>query len=55
MVESITKPTVSATEPDGSREQAGKGGEPSRQLLKSIRNYQKCCRRVGFSAIFYAV
>ena len=41
MVESITKPIISATEADWSREQVGNWWEPSRQLLKCIRNYQK--------------
>ncbi|MEZ2231712.1 serine O-acetyltransferase [Microcoleus sp.] len=41
MVDSLTKPIISATEPDWSREQAGKWWEPNCQLLKSIRNYQK--------------
>jgi len=41
MVESITKPTVSATEPDWSREKSSRWWQPSCQLLKSLRNYQK--------------
>ena len=41
MVESITKPIISATEPDWSREKLSKWWEPNRQQLKSIRNYQK--------------
>ena len=41
MIESITTPSISATEPDWSREQLRCWWDPSRQLLKSIRNYQK--------------
>ena len=52
MVESITKPIVSATEADWSREQAGKWWEPSRQLLKSIRNYQKWQQQGGIFGYF---
>ena len=52
MVESITKPMVSATEADWSREQAGKWWEPSRQLLKSIRNYQKWRQQGGILGYF---
>jgi serine O-acetyltransferase len=52
MVESITKPMVSATEADWSREQAGKWWEPSRQLLKSIRNYQKGQQQGGIFGYF---
>lgn len=52
MVESITKPMISATEADWSREQAGKWWEPSRQLLKSIRNYQKWQQQGGILGYF---
>jgi len=52
MVESITKPMISATEADWSREQAGKWWEPSRQLLKSIRNYQKWQQQGGIFGYF---
>ena len=52
MVESITKPRVSATEADWSCEQAGKWWEPSRQLLKSIRNYQKWRQQGGIFGYF---
>jgi serine O-acetyltransferase len=41
MVESVTASEISATDPDWSRESCCSWWEPSRQLLKSIRNYQK--------------
>lgn len=41
MIESLTIPLISATEPDWSREQCSRWWDPSRQLLKSIRRYQK--------------
>ncbi|MFP5268841.1 serine O-acetyltransferase [Coleofasciculus sp.] len=41
MVKSVKVPNISATEPDWSREQLRRWWDPSRQLLKSIRNYQK--------------
>lgn len=34
-------PNISATEPDWSREQCRRWWDPSRQLLKTIRNYQR--------------
>ena len=49
MVESITKPMVSATEADWSREQARQWWDPSRQLLKSIRKYQKWQKQGGIA------
>ncbi len=52
MVESITKPVISATEPDWSREQADKWWEPNCQLLKSIRNYQKWQKHGGILGYF---
>jgi serine O-acetyltransferase len=52
MVESITKPMVSATEADWSREEAGQWWQPSRQLLKSIRNYQKWQQQGGICGYF---
>ena len=52
MVESITKPIISATEADWSREQAGRWWEPSRQLLKCIRNYQKWQQQGGIFGYF---
>lgn len=41
MLKSVTIQTISATEPDWSREKCDRWWEPNRQLLKSIRNYQK--------------
>ncbi|MCC3407415.1 MAG: serine acetyltransferase [Microcoleus sp. PH2017_10_PVI_O_A] len=52
MVESITAPVVSATEPDWSREQPRQFWDPSRQLLKSIRNYQKRKQQGGILGYF---
>ena len=52
MVESITKPMISATEADWSREQAGNCWDPSRQLLKCIRNYQKGRQQGGILGYF---
>ncbi|WP_333257896.1 MULTISPECIES: hypothetical protein [unclassified Microcoleus] len=52
MVESITKPILSATEADWSREKSSKWWEPSRQLLKSIRNYQKWQKQGGILGYF---
>jgi len=52
MVESIAKPIISATEADWSREQAGNCWEPSRQLLKCIRNYQKGLQPGGILGCF---
>jgi len=52
MVESITKPIISATEADWSREQARQWWEPSRQLLKCIRNYQKGLQQGGILGYF---
>lgn len=47
MVESLTVPLISATEPDWSREKCDRWWHPSRQLLKSIREYQKWQARGG--------
>ena len=47
MVKSVTVPNISATEPDWSREQLRRWWDPSRQLLKSIREYQKWYARGG--------
>lgn len=52
MVQSITTPAVSATEPDWSREKLSKWWDPSRQLLKSIRNYQKWQQQGGILGYF---
>lgn len=53
MLESLESPTapaepeISATEPDWSREACRRWWDPSRQLLKSIREYQKWHKRGG--------
>ena len=52
MVESITKSVISATEPDWSREKLRQWYDPSRQLLKSIRNYQKWQKQGGILGYF---
>ena len=41
MLKSVTVSSISATEPDWSRERCRRWWDPSRQLLKSIREYQK--------------
>lgn len=41
MLESVSVPVISATEPDWSREICCRWWNPSCQLLKSIRGYQK--------------
>jgi serine O-acetyltransferase len=45
---------ISATEPDWSREKLTRWWDPSRQLLKSIRSYQKWKKRGGFLSRFFA-
>ena len=52
MVKSVTVPNISATEPDWSREQLRRWWNPSRQLLKSIRKYQKWQEKGGFVSRF---
>ena len=52
-LESVTKSEISATEPDWSREQLRRWWDPSRQLLKSIRKYQKWKNRSGPLAVFF--
>ncbi|HLO46994.1 MAG TPA: serine acetyltransferase [Kamptonema sp.] len=52
MLESVTIPNISATDPDWSREKCDRWWEPSRQLLKSIRNYQKWQDRGGIAGLF---
>jgi len=47
-----TIPQVSATQPDWSREKCYRWWEPSRQLLKSIRGYQKWQARGGIVGRF---
>ena len=43
----VTTPQISATQPDWSRERCYHWWDPSRQLLKSIRRYQKWQARGG--------
>jgi len=50
----MTNSQISATEPDWSREQCRRWWDPSRQLLKSIRNYQKWKERGGIFARFFS-
>jgi serine O-acetyltransferase len=52
MIESVI-PLISATEPDWSREQFSRWWEPSRQLLKSIRGYQKWQKSEGIIGRFF--
>ncbi len=52
MLESVTFPLVSATQPDWSRERCRRWWDPSRQLLKSIRGYQKQQARGGIVGRF---
>lgn len=47
------KPKVSATEPDWNREQIERWWSPSRQLIKSIRQYQKWQKQGGIFARFF--
>jgi Serine acetyltransferase len=54
MLESVTVPLISATEPDWSREECSRWWEPSRQLLKSIREYQKWKQRGGIIGRFFS-
>lgn len=53
LIESPTTPLVSATEPDWSREACECWWNPSRQLLKSIREYQKWQKRGGLIGRFF--
>lgn len=55
MLESVTVPLISAIEPDWSREKCCHWWEPSRQLLKSIRGYQKWQARSGIVGRFLSV
>ena len=48
----MTVPLISATEPDWSRERCCRWWDPSRQLLKSIREYQKWQKRDGIVGRF---
>lgn len=54
MLESGTNSILSATVPDWSREECNHFWEPSRQLLKSIRNYQKWKERGGICGSLFA-
>ena len=55
-LESKTRPKISATEPDWEREKLTCFWDPSRQLLKSIRGYQKWRYRWGlFGRLISAV
>lgn len=53
LIESPTTPLVSATEPDWSREACDCWWNPSGQLLKSIREYQKWQVRGGLIGRFF--
>lgn len=53
LIESPTTPLVSATEPDWSREACDGWWNPSPQLLKSIREYQKWQKRDGLIGRFF--
>ena len=55
MLESVTVPIISATQPDWSRERCCRWWDPSRQLLKSIRGYQKWQTHGGIVGRFLAV
>lgn len=48
----MTTPQISATQPDWSRERCYRWWDPSRQLLKSIREYQKWRARGGIVGRF---
>jgi len=54
MVESVTVTSISATEADWSREQLRRWWDPSRQLLKSIREYQKWQAKGGIIGFFFS-
>lgn len=43
---------ISATEPDWEREKLTRWWSPSRQLLKSIRRYQKCKQKQNLFSLF---
>lgn len=60
---SVTRPSwnrnrenapVSATEPDWSREKLRLWWDPSRQLIKAIRSYQKCKKKQGALANLFS-
>jgi len=51
---SSTMTAISASEPDWSRERLSKWWDPSRQLLKSIRRYQKWRQKGGILGLFFS-
>jgi len=51
---SVTNSQISATEPDWSREELRAWWDPSRQFLKSIREYQKWKKRGGILGRFFS-
>ncbi|NEP57125.1 MAG: serine acetyltransferase [Symploca sp. SIO2G7] len=51
---SVTNSPISATEPDWSREKLRGWWDPSRQLLKSIREYQKWKKHGGILGKFFS-
>lgn len=53
-LEIATFPQISATEPDWSREELQRWWNPSRQLLKSIREYQKWKAHGGIIGRFFS-
>lgn len=55
MFESVNSSFISATEPDWNREKCCRWWDPSRQLLKSIRAYQKWRARGGVIGRFLGV
>lgn len=55
MLKSVTVPLISAIEPDWSREKCCHWWDPSRQLLKSIRGYQKWQAHNGIVGRFLSV
>ena len=50
----MTTSQISATEPDWGREKLRQSWDPSRQLLKSIRRYQKWKARGGIVGRFFS-
>ncbi|WP_228060519.1 MULTISPECIES: hypothetical protein [unclassified Coleofasciculus] len=52
-LQATNTPQISATEPDWSREQIRQWWDSSRQLLKSIREYQKWQAHGGLFGRFF--
>ena len=52
MNEKLINNNISATIPDWEREKIRKFWDPSRKLLKSIRDYQKCSKFAGILGMF---